>query len=201
MDPSSAAISREVALAVGAMAVTPSNVLQVHNALQAESERLSAKLKLHQPALRVDEAGKDPVSGPAAAAAAFNAKIASLVDGCWAYIHALSDAAENLRATARDSGYTEEQIKPPSTPTRPLYRFKTRLGGGKSPGDVEDPARGHPRLPARRRAGRATPQHGREPAGKGVGRAAPVHPTGARRGRPRTGIVRQSAAVPTRAAS
>jgi uncharacterized protein YukE len=109
MEPSSAAISREVASAVGAMAVTPSNVLQVHNALQAESERLSAKLKLHQPALRVGEAGKDPVSGPAAAV--FNAKIASLVDGCWAYIHALSEAAENLRATARDYGYTEDQIK------------------------------------------------------------------------------------------
>ena len=60
MEPSSAAISREVASAVGAMAVTPSNVLQVHNALQVESERLSAKLKLHQPALRVGEAGKDP---------------------------------------------------------------------------------------------------------------------------------------------
>lgn len=109
MELSSAAISRKVAAAVGAMAVTPSNVLQVHHALQAESDRLSAKLKLHQPALRVGEAGKDPVSGPAAAV--FNAKIASLVDGCWAYIHALSEAAENLRATARGYGYTEEQIK------------------------------------------------------------------------------------------
>ena len=45
MDLASTTISREVASAVGAIAVTPSNVLQVHNAIQAESERLSAKLK------------------------------------------------------------------------------------------------------------------------------------------------------------
>jgi hypothetical protein len=62
--------------------VTPGNVLQIRNALQAESDRLIAKLKLHQPALRVGEAGPDPISEPAAAA--FNTKIASLVDGCWA---------------------------------------------------------------------------------------------------------------------
>jgi len=41
----------------------------------------------------------------------FNTKIATLVDGCWAYIHALSEAAGNLRATARAYGYTEQQIK------------------------------------------------------------------------------------------
>lgn len=104
----SAAFTRDVAAQVNAMSVTPANVLQIRNALQAESDRLGAKLKLHQPTLRVGEPGTDPVSGPAAAA--FNAKIASLVDNCWAYVQALSDAAETLRATARAYGYTDGQI-------------------------------------------------------------------------------------------
>ena len=68
------------AVVVRAPHMTPSNMLQIHNALQAESERLSAKLKLHPARASVGKAGKDPV---AAAAAAFNAKIASLVDTGW----------------------------------------------------------------------------------------------------------------------
>ncbi|HTF48288.1 MAG TPA: hypothetical protein VK735_12635 [Pseudonocardia sp.] len=53
MDVPSAAIARNVAAEVGAMAVTPGNVLQIRNALQDESDRLIAKLKLDQPTLRV----------------------------------------------------------------------------------------------------------------------------------------------------
>jgi hypothetical protein len=37
----------------GRDAVTPWNALQIRNALQAESDRLIAKLKLDQPSLRV----------------------------------------------------------------------------------------------------------------------------------------------------
>ena len=45
MDRPSAAFARDVAARVNAMAVTPANVLQIRNALQAESDRLSDKLK------------------------------------------------------------------------------------------------------------------------------------------------------------
>jgi hypothetical protein len=45
----SAAFTRDVAAQVNAMDVTPANVLQIRNALQAESDRLSARLNSTNP--------------------------------------------------------------------------------------------------------------------------------------------------------
>ena len=88
--------------------VNRENVLQVRNALKAESVRLGNLMVLHGPMLHVGECGPDPVSAPAANL--FNTKIQAMVAQCTSYVQALGDAAEALGQTAQTYGYNEEQI-------------------------------------------------------------------------------------------
>jgi len=90
---SGAEVARSVAAEVRGFAVTPDNIVQLRNAL-AEATLLSGKLNLYGPQMVVGEPGQDPVSPDAAKS--FNAKVQKLSDGCWAYVHALQDAAEAL---------------------------------------------------------------------------------------------------------
>jgi len=83
-------------------------VLQVRNALKAESDRLGDLMQVNGPMLHVGECGPDPVSGPAAGQ--FNAKIQAMVAQCSGYVQALHDAADALEQTARTYGYNEVQI-------------------------------------------------------------------------------------------
>ncbi|MDT7682901.1 MAG: hypothetical protein QOG57_3211, partial [Pseudonocardiales bacterium] len=103
-----AKVAHEVAIEVAGLAVTPDNVLQIRNTLKGESDLLGLQLRLHQPNLVVGAPGRDPVSEEAAKA--FNEKIKGLLDGCWAYVNVLADAAESLHQTALSYGNTEDQI-------------------------------------------------------------------------------------------
>ncbi|HWN33893.1 MAG TPA: hypothetical protein VNP03_14180 [Pseudonocardia sp.] len=111
---------------LGGLAVTPDNVLRVHNALKAEAVRLGNLMLAYAPMLHVGECGSDPVSGPAADQ--FNTKIRALVDQCTGYAKALDDAATALGRTARTYGHNEAQIAAsfdafqrshPASPTTP----------------------------------------------------------------------------------
>jgi hypothetical protein len=88
--------------------VSRDNVLQVRNALKAESVRLRRLMTLHAPMLQVGECGPDPVSAPAAEL--FNGKIKAMVAQCTGYVQALGDAADALGQTAQGYGFNEEQI-------------------------------------------------------------------------------------------
>jgi hypothetical protein len=88
--------------------VNRANVLQVRNALKAESVRLGNLMQMHGRSLHVGECGPDPVSGPAAGL--FNAKIQAMVVQCNGYVQALGDAADALDQTAHAYGYNEDQI-------------------------------------------------------------------------------------------
>jgi len=88
--------------------VNRANVLQVRNALKAESDRLGDLMQVNGSMLHVGECGPDPVSGPAASQ--FNAKIQAMVAQCNSYVQALHDAADALEQTARTYGYNEEHI-------------------------------------------------------------------------------------------
>jgi hypothetical protein len=88
--------------------VNRENVLQVRNALKAESVRLDNLLQMHGAMLHVGECGPDPVSAPAAGL--FNGKIKAMVAQCNGYVQALGDAADALGQTAQTYGYNETQI-------------------------------------------------------------------------------------------
>jgi hypothetical protein len=119
----------EVRSTVGAMQVTPANVLQIRNALLAESQLLSDKVIQATTDAAVGEPGKDPVSQTAAGG--FNSKIKTLLDQCTAYVNALATAADDLEQTAKSYGHTEQEINdsfakfrtdhpaPTSVPTSP----------------------------------------------------------------------------------
>jgi hypothetical protein len=90
------------------MKVTPENVLQLRNAMDAEVERLFDLLRRHQVNLRVGECGTDPLSRPVADA--FNRKIQGLVDQTNAYITELSGVRDALHQVAVSYGHTESDI-------------------------------------------------------------------------------------------
>jgi hypothetical protein len=90
------------------MRVTPENVLQLRNAMDAEVERLFNLLRRHQVNLRVGECGTDPLSRPVADV--FNRKIQSLVDQTNAYITELSGVRDALHQVAVSYGHTEADI-------------------------------------------------------------------------------------------
>ena len=98
----------EVRSSVSAMQVTPSNVLQIRNALLAESQLLSDKVAVASSTIQVGEPGLDEVSK--SAAPAFNNKINALLNQCQAYGNALAEAAGNLEQMAKGYGHTEQQI-------------------------------------------------------------------------------------------
>jgi hypothetical protein len=100
--------ARALAGSLDGLQVSRENVLQVRNALKAESVRLGNLLVLHGPMLHVGECGPDPVSAPAASL--FNTKIQTMAAQCTRYVQALGDAADALGQTAQSYGYNEEQI-------------------------------------------------------------------------------------------
>jgi uncharacterized protein YukE len=107
----------EVRSTVGAMQVTPANVLHIRNALLAESQLLHDKVMTAQRQVHVGEPGRDDVSGQASEG--FNPKIRGLIDQCAAYVDALAEAANNLGQTAKSYGHTEQQI------SESFVRFQT----------------------------------------------------------------------------
>jgi len=90
------------------MQVTPANVLQIRNALLAESRLLSGKVETATSGVLVGEPGLDDVSKQAATA--FNAKINALMTQCQGYVEALKTAAHELEQMAKSYGHTEQQI-------------------------------------------------------------------------------------------
>jgi len=104
-------------------------VLQIRNALLAESQLLSKRVALATKDAAVGKPGQDPVSQTAADG--FNQKIKTLLDQCHAYVNALAEAAGNLERMAKSYGHTEQQINdsftrfqidhpaPTSVPTSP----------------------------------------------------------------------------------
>ena len=100
--------AQALAGSLNGLRVNRDNVLQVRNALKAESVRLDNLLQMHGAMLHVGECGPDPVSAPAAGL--FNTKIQAMVAQCTSYVRALGDAAEALGQTALTYGYNEEQI-------------------------------------------------------------------------------------------
>jgi hypothetical protein len=98
----------EVRSTVGAMQVTPANVLHIRNALLAESRLLSGKVEMATSGVQVGEPGLDDVSRQASGG--FNDKISALMNQCHAYVDALKAAAVELEQTAKGYGHTEDQI-------------------------------------------------------------------------------------------
>jgi len=98
----------EVRANVSKMQVTPTNVLQIRNALLAESDLLGDRINLARAQAQVGKPGQDPVSQ--VAADGFNAKIKALMDQCQAYVDALVEAAGELGQMAKSYGHTEQQI-------------------------------------------------------------------------------------------
>jgi hypothetical protein len=142
----------EVRSTVGAMQVTPANVLHIRNALLAESQLLSDKVAVATARAAVGKPGHDPVSETASDG--FNQKIKALMDQCQGYVNALTEAAASLEQTAKSYGHTEQQINdsfamfqtdhpaPTSMPTSsaapgpPLLSF-ARSVAGTAPGQAE----------------------------------------------------------------
>lgn len=92
-----------------ALQVNRDTVLQARAALLAEAERLDKELqRSHREYAGVGLCGRDPVSPEAAAA--FNERIQSLIDRCFAYNRDLRASAEALAATAHAYGYTDDEI-------------------------------------------------------------------------------------------
>jgi uncharacterized protein YukE len=135
----------EVRSSVGAMQVTPANVLQIRNALLAESQLLSDKVAVATGRATVGKPGQDPVSETASDG--FNQKIKALMDQCHGYVNALTEAAASLEQTAKSYGHTEQQINEsfikfqtdhpaptsmptsPPTPGPPLLSFARTVAG------------------------------------------------------------------------
>jgi hypothetical protein len=90
------------------MQVTPENIVAVSSVLRAESDYLRARVYASGRSCWVGEPGHDPVSPMAAAG--FNNKIDMLLHECHAYCDRLAAASEELAATARSYGHTEEDI-------------------------------------------------------------------------------------------
>jgi hypothetical protein len=100
-----------LAAAVEALAlrVNRDTVLQARAALLAEAERLDRGLVEHRRTFAgVGLCGRDPVSPEASAA--FNERIDTLIQSCLSYNHELRASAAALDATARDYGYTDDEI-------------------------------------------------------------------------------------------
>lgn len=99
----------EEAVRALALQVNRDTVLKARAALLAESQRLDTELDRKYKAFQgVGLCGRDPVSPEAAAA--FNERIDALVQSCFDYNRRLAAAARTLDATAREYGYTDEEI-------------------------------------------------------------------------------------------
>ena len=118
----------EVRAYLGALQVTPENVLLIGNALQAEAILLNGRVRQARADTVVGEPGRDPVSVDAVPR--FNAKITDLLTECQVYVNALAEAAAQMAQTARRYGHTEQEItdsfaryqieNPPPTITPPM---------------------------------------------------------------------------------
>lgn len=88
--------------------VTPENVLQLRNALDAEVGRLKGLLLRHRRGLAVGKCGQDPLSRPAAEI--FNRKIQAHVEATTTYIDELAGARDALHQMALSYGHSEAEI-------------------------------------------------------------------------------------------
>jgi hypothetical protein len=91
-----------------ALQVNRDTVLKARAALLAEADRLDLGLDQRKHGSVVGLCGGDPVSPEAAQA--FTERIHALVAECRAYNRDLRAAANALDATAREYGYTDDQI-------------------------------------------------------------------------------------------
>lgn len=91
------------------MRVTPENVLQIRNALLAESMLMAEKVRVARQESVVGEPGLDPVSIDLAPQ--FNTKITGLLDQWQAYVKELQTGAKNLERMAKEYGHGEQQIR------------------------------------------------------------------------------------------
>ena len=99
----------EAAVRALALQVNRDTVLKARAALLTEAHRLDTELsRSYQAYQGVGLCGRDPVSPEASAA--FNERIDALVQGCFDYNRRLAAAAHTLDATAREYGYTDEEI-------------------------------------------------------------------------------------------
>lgn len=105
--------------------VNPGNIVQVSNVLRAEAEFLSQRLDRARLDSQVGEPGKDPVS--LRAAAGFNRKINAMYDQVQAYCDALAAASNQLVATAKSYGHTDDDIARSLASIQPDYGRATPL--------------------------------------------------------------------------
>lgn len=103
------------------MQVTPENVLQLHNVLRAEAKYIREQTRRLGFPIRIGKPGLDPVSEWAASDAGFNGKLDALHRQCQGYPKALDDAADQLAATAKGYGHTEEAVRDSFTAYYPRY--------------------------------------------------------------------------------
>lgn len=90
--------------------VNRDTVLQARAALLAEADRLDIAIaRRTRSDGGIGICGGDPVSPEAAAA--FNERIAALIDDCRRYNQDLRESAHHLDAVARRYGYTEDEIE------------------------------------------------------------------------------------------
>lgn len=110
MDPVPGTPAAEVRANLAGLRITPANVMQVRNALLAESQLMRdqvAMMKMNV-GMGVGRPGLDRVSERAEPE--FNAKIGAMLEQWAAYVDALKAGAEELGQMARRYGHTEDQL-------------------------------------------------------------------------------------------
>lgn len=98
----------EVRANLAGLRITPANVMQVRNALLAESQLMRDQVAMMKMGTGVGRPGLDRVSERAEPE--FNAKIGALLEQWAAYVDALKAGAEELGQMARRYGHTEDQL-------------------------------------------------------------------------------------------
>lgn len=88
--------------------VNRDNVLQVRNVLRHEVEAMLPVLQRANVELQLPPCGGDPIS--ADATPMFQRKIVEVVRKHWAHYAEIREAVDRLTDTARDYGYTDEEI-------------------------------------------------------------------------------------------
>lgn len=89
--------------------VNRDNVLAVRNALRTQTDTMRVALQKANLELRLACCGGDPVS--ADATPMFQGKIDGVLAKHWAHYAEIREAVDRLTETAREYGYTDEQIR------------------------------------------------------------------------------------------
>lgn len=100
----------EVRANLAGLRITPANVLQVRNALLAESQLMRDQIAMMRMniGMGIGRPGLERVSERAETE--FNAKIGALLEQWASYVEALKAGAEELGRAARRYGHTEDQV-------------------------------------------------------------------------------------------